>query len=169
MHCIYYNSALRSNLPLWCADRSCVICVGACVCACVLEHIKIPCRNVRNISYDLPSYFRIRTSLTTSRVYWTVGISSFQISANLQWSCAERNTNGRQVILKSTSVIRNRFSRHGRDCFLVFPARYSFFQFSYILSCLFHSVHNTCTLVVWSRVWSVRRMAMKCDTVNSTH
>jgi hypothetical protein len=85
------------------------MCVHVCVCVCVLEHIKIPCRNVRNVSYDLPSYFRIHTSLTTSRVYWTVGISSFQISANLQWSCAERNTNGRQVILKSTSVIRNRF------------------------------------------------------------
>jgi hypothetical protein len=80
LHLLQYNCALPSNLPLWCADRSCVMCV--CVCVCVLEHIKIPCRNVRYICYDLPSYFRIHTSLTTFRLYWTVGISSFQISSD---------------------------------------------------------------------------------------
>jgi len=54
-----------------CGSQLCDICVCAhmcvCVCVCVLEHIKIPCRNVKNVSYDLPDYFRIHMSLTTSR------------------------------------------------------------------------------------------------------
>ena len=144
--------------------------IFAYVCVCVFEHIKIPCRNVRNIMYDLLGYIRMHSSITTSRVYWAVSINSFQLNWNVPrckspvLMCGTR-TNGKQVTLNSTSVILNRLLRcvSCSICFQWFclPNMYPIFQFSYILSCrlginefyILHPLHYSWIVITLEVDW----------------